>query len=137
MSKALTPIISSESDRLPLVSLKPPTGFYGSAILLEWSHAPGFFPRPAMLMKKAPPAAVRALAAASPDQRFWLVTLGSETAGTEMPDWLHALLPTATLVRPPVLVPAGQSGVQPELAVALWLLKLNEPPPASRDEQPD
>jgi len=137
MSKALTPIISSESDRLPIVSLMPPAGpyqFYGAGILLEWSHAPGFFPRPAMLMKKAPPAAVRALAAASPDQRLWLVTFGRETAGTEMPDWLHALLPTATLVGPPVVVPAGQSGVQPEPAVALWLLKLNEPPAASREE---
>ena len=122
---------------LPLVSLKPPTGFYGSAILLEWAHAPGFFPRPAMLMETAPPEAVHALAAASPDHRLWLVTVGRDTAGTEMPDWLHDLLPTATLVRPPVVVPAGQSGIQPEPAVALWLLELNEPPPAGRSQQPD
>ena len=118
----------------------PPAGpyqFYGAGILLEWSHAPGFFPRPAMLMAKAPPETVRALAAASPDQRLWLVTCGRDTAGTEMPDWLHDLLPMATLVRPPVVVPAGQSGIQPEPAVALWLLELNEPPPAGRSQQPD
>jgi len=140
MRDALLPIISSEPDSLPIVSLMPPPGqdrYFGNAILLEWSHAPGFFPRPAMLMDKAPPDVVRALAAASPSHRFWLVTSGREPTGTEMPDWLHDLLPTATLIRPPVLVPAGEPGPQPEPAVTLWLLELADTPSSPHSEERD
>lgn len=127
MREALLPVISSESGALPIVSLRPhpgPERFWGNAILLEWSHTPGFFPRPAMLMETAPPEALQALVSATPDRRVWLLTVDRETTGTEMPAWLRDLLPTATLVRPPVLVPAGQQGVQPEPAVTLWLLEL-------------
>jgi hypothetical protein len=131
MRDALLPIISAEPDMLPIVSLRPAAAaesFLGKAVLLEWAHAAGFFPRPAMLMDRAPDAALQALANSNPQQRFWLITLDRGTAGADRPDWLRDLLPSATLVRPPVLVPAGQPGMQRQPAVVLWLLELNAPP---------
>jgi hypothetical protein len=132
MRQSLAPIIASEGHGLPIVSLRPTAAadsFFARAVLLEWSHAPGFFPRPAMMMDRAPPGALRALADSNPERRFWLVTLDRDGAGADRPDWLRDLIPSATLVRPPLLVPAGRSGVQPEPAVMLWLLELTAPQP--------
>jgi hypothetical protein len=140
MSQALWPILQEESPTIPLVcrDTPGPYGFYGRAMLMEWLHLPGFVPRPLLVVQEAVPAdALRALAAATPEHRFWLCVSSSSGSRVDLPESLRKLFPSARLVRAPVHVPAGRAGIQPEPAVDLWLLELDDAPlvPANANPQ--
>ncbi len=124
MRQALLPILQAESPQIPLVcqSTRGALGFYGRAILLEWLHTPGFLPRPVMCVQSPAEEVQQTLAAATPDGRFWMCLRAGQQPNTELPETVRKAFPTARPVRPPVYVPAGQGGVQPEPAVELWLL---------------
>jgi hypothetical protein len=107
-------------------------------MLMEWLHLPGFVPRPLLVVQEAVPAdALRALAAATPEHRFWLCVSSSSGSRVDLPESLRKLFPSARVVRAPVHVPAGHGGVQPEPAVDLWLLELDDAPlvPANANPQ--
>jgi hypothetical protein len=132
MPTAFLPIISTAPSDTPIVAFMPPdrnNTFYATAMLLEWSHVPGFFPRPMMLLASPPRGALRKLRDAAPGGRFWLVTSGQPTDGANLPDWLHALIPTARLVKPPVTIPLGGRGICPQPPMELWLLEFESSGP--------
>jgi hypothetical protein len=129
MQKALRATISAGPSERPIVALRQKAGnqqFYAKAILLQWSHAPGIFPRPAMLLQDAPEAALSDRARATRDGRFWLLTHDLPVEESDPPAWLQKLLPAAHLVQPPLLVPAAGRGISPQPAVTLWLLEMED-----------
>lgn len=130
MPKSFLPTISTAPSDTPIAAFMPPrkNTFYATAMLLEWSHVPGFFPRPTMLLASPQQKDLRKLHDAAPGGRFWLVTSGQPTDGANAPDWLRALLPAARLVQPPVTIPLGGGVICPQPPVELWLLELDPPP---------
>ena len=128
----LLPVISAEPPGLPIACASPDgQDLFAMAALVEWSHAPGFFPRPAMFLQQATPEAIASLADATPERRFWLLAVGGRGLGDVTSDWLRDRLPSARPVRPPVFVPSGHSGVQPEPAAELWLMQFEDGRPGT------
>lgn len=129
MTKAFLPVIARASADTPIAAFGDPGkgGRFANAMLQQWSHVPGFFPRPTMLLVSPGPDDVRKLRDASPDGRVWLVTSGQPTDGADPPAWLHSLLPDARLVQPPFTIPLGGGAFTPQPPVELWLLELDPP----------
>lgn len=123
MRQALFPILQAESPQIPLVvqETQEYLGFFDRAMLLEWLHTPGFLPRPVMFVGNPPEDVEQAVAAATPEGQFWLCLRSGPQPRTELPESVRQAFPSARPVRPPIYVPAGQSGIQPEPAVELWL----------------
>jgi hypothetical protein len=58
--------------------------FFALVALVEWSHTPGCFPRPAMFLRQA-----------TPELRFGLLAVGGRGLGDVTTDWLRVRLPSA------------------------------------------
>jgi len=132
VTRAFLPVLAQAPKETPLTVFMPPDGgkdWYANAMILEWSHVPGFFPRPTMRLCSPLPHQLRMLRDAAPGGQFWFLTAGQPTDGADVPAWLQTLLPDARPVQPPLSIPSGGAGIQPQPAAELWLLKLNPPVP--------
>lgn len=79
------PVISAEPLGLPIAHALPDgQDFFALVALVEWSHTPGCFPRPAMFLRQA-----------TPERRFWLLAVGGRGLGDVTTDWLRVRLPSA------------------------------------------
>jgi|GEM_PF-2095058 len=137
MAEAFAPLIAASSRETPIV-VHDTAELRGMYSILEFSHVPGFFPRPVMRLQGRRSEAMGAIRGAAPDGRAWLVTSGMSCGEEAAPDWLRAIDPALRIVEPPVTVAPGGWGVCPRPAMELWLVEFapaeaSPPPPSSAD----
>lgn len=125
MLAPFVPVIEAAPREIPLVC-DARAGLHAKGAILEFSHVPGFFPRPVMLLARPRPEVMRPLREAAPAGRFWLVTSGRGGGPDPAPDWLRAVDPALRIVRPPVVAAAGGWGVCPRPSLELWLVEFAE-----------
>lgn len=127
MLDSFVPAIEAEPRETPLVC-DGRKGFRGGAAILEFSHVPGFFPRPVLLLRKPGPEVMRAIRAAAPAGRLWLVTSRRGGGAEAASEWLREIDPALRVVRPPVAAPGGGWGVSPRPPMELWFVEFADQP---------